>query len=76
VKIYKGGLHRIFMDENNDVFLKIDLENYRGKWVVICEADIVSFGDNAKEVYEDALKKRKGKKLMIAKVPEEQTMIY
>ncbi|MFA5060691.1 MAG: DUF5678 domain-containing protein [Candidatus Pacearchaeota archaeon] len=62
--------------ENDEVFLKFDLEKYKGKWVVVCETDIVSFGENAKEVYEDALRKCKGKKLMIAKVPEEQTMIY
>ncbi len=61
---------------NSEVFSKIDLERYQGKWVAICETDIVCYGENAKETFEEAKKRCINKKIIIARVPEEQTMIY
>ncbi len=63
-------------DSNYEVFIKTDFGKYKGKWVAICEESIVSVGENAKETYKDAEKKCPNKKILIAKVPEEQTMIY
>jgi len=64
-------------DESNyDVFLSSDLEEYKGKWVAICEEDIVCSGENAKDTFEEAQKKCPKKKIMIARIPEEQTMIF
>ena len=61
---------------NYEVFMKEGFERYKGKWVAICEEDIVSSGENAKETFEKAQEACPGKKIMIAKVPEEHTMIY
>lgn len=67
------------MEKNNseiNIFAKIDLEKYEGKWVAICETEIVGYGENAKKTFEEAKKKCMNKKIIIARVPEEQTMIY
>ncbi|MFA7708071.1 MAG: DUF5678 domain-containing protein [Candidatus Pacearchaeota archaeon] len=63
-------------ESNSEIFAKINLGNYKGKWVAICETDIVSFGENAKKTFEEAQKKCPNKRIVIARVPEEQTMIY
>lgn len=56
---------------NYNVFMSSDLENFSGKWIAICEENIVSFGDDAKKTFEEAQKKCPKKKVMIARVPEE-----
>lgn len=63
-------------DSNYDVFMNINIEKYKGKWIAVCESHVVSSGENAKKTYEEAQKKCPNKKILIAKVPEEQTMIY
>ena len=63
-------------DKNYEVFMKINFEEYKGKWVALCESNIVSFGENAKKTFEEAQKKYPNKKILIAKIPEEQTIIY
>ena len=59
-----------------NTFSQVNLEEYKGKWVAICEENIVCYGDNAKETFEEAKKKCSNKKIILARVPEEQTMIY
>ena len=63
-------------DIGSDIFTKLDIKKYKGKWVAICETDIVSFGEDAKKTFDDAKRKCPTKKIVIARVPEEQTMIY
>ncbi|MCX6750015.1 MAG: DUF5678 domain-containing protein [Candidatus Pacearchaeota archaeon] len=63
-------------ESSQKIFAKIDLEKYEGKWVAICELDIICYGENAKTTFEEAQKKCKNKKIIIARVPEEGTMIY
>ena len=63
-------------DKNYEVFMKINFEEDKGKWVALCESNIVSFGENAKKTFEEAQKKYPNKKILIAKIPEEQTIIY
>lgn len=62
--------------DSKQVLSKIDVETYNGKWVAICETDIVCYGENAKETFQEAQKKCESKKIIIARVPEEGTMIY
>ena len=64
------------MESNYEVFLKTDLSMYIGKWIAIVEGKIVVSGDSAKEVMNHALLLNKNKKVTLAKVPEEETMIY
>jgi len=61
---------------NYEMFMVKDFEKYKGKWVAICETDIVSAGEDAKKTFEEAQKKCPNKKILLAKIPEEQTMIY
>jgi len=63
-------------DSNYEVFMKESFEKYKGKWIAICESDVVSSGENAKKTFEEAQEKCPNKKIMIVKVPEEHTMIY
>lgn len=62
--------------ENYDIFLKVDFKNYFGKWVAICDSKIVSSGENAKITFEEAQKRYPSNKILITRVPEEQTMIF
>lgn len=59
-----------------DFFLEINLDKYTGEWVVICDGQILSHGKNLKEIVKEAKKKCGNKKLLIAKVPSEETMIF
>jgi hypothetical protein len=47
-----------------------------GKWVILLNEDIISFGDDIKKLVEDAKKKYPSKKLTLAKVPTKESMIY
>ena len=62
------------MNRNYEFYMKADLGEYTGKWVAIVDNKIVSTGKNAKEVYEEAVKKTK-KKPLITKVPDKESMI-
>jgi len=59
-----------------DFFLKTDLDKYKGEWITICDNQIISHGNNLKEIVEEAKKKCGNKKFLIAKVPSEETMIF
>jgi len=56
--------------------MEVQLDQLRGKWVVILDERIVVSGDNVKELIEEAKKKHPNKKLVLARVPEEGTLIY
>jgi len=65
-----------FSGSSYDFFLETNLEKYTGEWVTICEGQIISHGNNLKEIVEEAKKKCGSKKFLIAKVPSEETMIF
>lgn len=44
-------------DSSENIFAKINIERYEGKWVAICETDIVCYGENARMTFEEAKKK-------------------
>ena len=46
-----------------------ELEKYVGKWVAVVDEKVVSTGDTAKAVYEEA--KKSGKVPLVFQVPEE-----
>ena len=56
--------------------MEAQLDKLRGKWVIILDEHIVVFGDNIKEIIKEAKEKYPNKKLVLAKVPEEGTLIY
>jgi len=64
------------MDSNYEIYIKTDLSKYTGKWVAICNEGIIAIGDNAKLVYLEAQEKYPNKKIMLIKVPEEESLIF
>jgi len=64
------------MESSYQTFLDSDLENYKGKWIVILNEHIIASGDKIEETLKKAKEKYPNKKFMLAKVPEEGTMIY
>lgn len=58
-----------------EFYLKADLSKYEGKYIAIVGDKVVAFGDNAKEVFEEA-KKKTGKTPTLAKIPTEDTFIF
>lgn len=64
------------MVENYDFFMKADLSPHIGKWIAICDKKIVSKGGSAKEVFKEAKAKCPGRRLLLTRVPEKETMIF
>jgi len=62
--------------KNYDSYMKMATKNYSGEWVIICEGRIVSHGTNLKKTVEEAKEKCGEKRLMVAKIPAKETMIY
>jgi hypothetical protein len=57
-----------------EFYIKTDLSKYEGKYIAIVENKLISVGNNAKEVWEEA-KKKTGKIPTIAKIPREEALI-
>lgn len=64
------------MSTNHEIYLKTNLDSYIGKWVAVSEDGVVAHGDNAKQVFEQAIKKYPRNKIMLVKVPDKETMIF
>ena len=62
-------------DKSYSAFLSANLEEYKGKWIVLCDENIISSGDDIKAIVKEAQEKFPDKKLLLARVPEEGTMI-
>lgn len=57
-------------------FLKANLSRYKGKYIAFANKKILASGENAKEVYQTALKKVAPKtKPTLAKVPAEDVLV-
>ena len=48
----------------------------KGKWVILLNEHIIASGDDIKKLISEAQIKYPNKKFILAKVPEESTMIY
>jgi hypothetical protein len=57
------------MEENNSTQLK-------GKWVIFLDEHIIASGDDIQLITAEAKEKYPDKKLVLARIPEEGTMIY
>ncbi len=55
--------------------INVDFSRYKGKYVAIVDDNIVVSGDNAEKVLEEARSKYPKKKVVLRKIPEEETMI-
>ena len=52
------------------------LGDYEDRWVIICESEVIAQGNNLKEMVAEAKKKCRSKKLLITKVPSDETIIF
>jgi len=64
------------MRSNYEIFLKLDVSTFIGEWVALCDGQLIAHGKNVKEVLSEANKKCPGKRPLIARVPEKETMIF
>jgi hypothetical protein len=63
-------------DKNYQYYVDVNLGDYSGEWVAICNSKVVSHGKNLKKVYEEASKLCPGERPLLTKVPTKETMIF
>lgn len=51
------------------------IEEYMGKWIAMVGSEVVSKGDNGKEVYSEAKRKFPNREIFVMKVPADTVMI-
>jgi len=56
--------------------MKIDISNYIGEWIAVCNQKIVAHGKDVKEVFKEAKLKYPKEKPLITRVPEKETMVF
>lgn len=72
----KSTTKTINQSNNYDYFVKTDTSRYQGEWIAIAGEKVVCHGKDAEKVYKIAKKKVKNKDVSLAKVPEEQMMVF
>lgn len=55
---------------------KVNSIKFNGKWVIFLDEHIIASGNNIKKIVKEAKGKYPNKKFILAKIPEEGTMIY
>ena len=63
------------MKQDYAYYLNANMKPYIGEWVAIVDKKVVAHGKDAKKVYDDAVKKTGGKRPLIARIPDKETMI-
>jgi hypothetical protein len=63
-------------EANYDAYLSTDLKNLTGEWVIFSNGELVAHDKNLKRAVEKARSAVGDRRLMIAKVPDKETMIY
>jgi len=63
-------------EKNYDAYLAADLKDLTGQWVIFSDGKLVSHDPNLKKAVERARAVVGDKQLLIAKVPDKETMIY
>lgn len=58
-----------------EYFIKANLSRYKGQYVALLGKKVIASGTNAKEVWEKAKKKSRGKLPTLAKLPQEEVLI-
>lgn len=63
-------------EQNYQFFIEKNLDNYIGEWVAICNNKIVSHGKDPKKIFEEAKSKHPNQKILLARIPDKETMIF
>ena len=61
---------------NYQYFMQVDIDEFSGEWIAVCEDRIIAHGKNLKEVVQEAKNKSGDKKFLLARVPSEETIIF
>jgi hypothetical protein len=56
-------------------YLTANLEEYKGKWIILCDEHVIASGEDIKTLVRKARQKYPNKKILLARVPQEGTMI-
>ena len=56
--------------------MKTDVSSYTGKWIAICNNQIIASGRDVKKVYKKAKEKFPKKRPLITRIPDKATMIF
>ncbi|MCK4999619.1 MAG: hypothetical protein KAS23_08790 [Anaerohalosphaera sp.] len=62
-------------NENFSAYLTANLEEFKGKWIILCDESVIASGEDIKKLVKEAQRKCPDKKFLLARVPEEGTMI-
>ncbi len=52
-----------------------NLEQYVGKWIALVGKDVVAFGENGKQVFDQAKSKHPNKEPFLVKLPADTVML-
>ena len=63
-------------DKPFSAHLTANLEEYKGKWITLCNEHVIASGEDIKKLVQETQKKCQGKKFLLVKVPQEGTMIF
>ncbi len=64
------------MKDNYSAFLELDLTEYAGEWVAICDGEVVSHDQSFKKAFETAKRECQGKSPLMAMIPTEDALIF
>jgi ABC-type enterochelin transport system ATPase subunit len=62
--------------ENYNYFIKTDTSEYSGEWIAIANKQVIAHGKSAEMVYQKALKKFSNEEISLAKIPEDEVLVY
>lgn len=63
-------------NDNYNAIMNMNLSEYSGKWIAVCNKEIVSSGDNVKQVLKEAKAKCSKETPLVTRVPSGETMIF
>ncbi len=63
-------------EKNYHFYIETDVSRYIGEWIAVCEGKIIAHGKILKNVAREAKSLCFGKKFLLARVPDKETMIF
>ncbi len=64
------------MESNYQGYLKSDMSGYIGQWVAIAGGTVIAHGIDVKLVAEQATARASGRKFLLARIPDKESMIF
>ena len=64
------------MPTNDEVYLKLDVRPYAGKWIALAKGQLVASGNDLKKVMSEAETFAPRSKILVSWVPTHDTLIF